>query len=92
MAIKKNFTGIDADVSNFISKKETPSIDVETTKNERMSLYVPSDVMQQIKWIAAATSISRNKVVLDLLGQALKNPQYQKICAAMVEVNKNINT
>lgn len=92
MAVKKNFAGIDSDVSKFISKKEEVAFQsvasVESTKNERLSLYIPADTMQQIKLIAGATSTSKNKLVLDLIGQALQNPQYQKICVAMKEINK----
>ena len=47
--------------------------------------------MKQIKLIAGATGTSKNKLVIDLMEQALQNPKYQKICAAMIEVNKNIN-
>jgi carbonic anhydrase/acetyltransferase-like protein (isoleucine patch superfamily) len=94
MAIKKSFIGIDADVSNFISKKEVVAIQSavsEVNKNERLSLYVPAEIMKQIKLIAGATGTSKNKLVIDLMEQALQNPKYQKICAAMLEVNKNIN-
>ena len=94
MAIKKSFIGIDADVSNFISKKEAADIQPavsEVTQNERLSLYVPTEIMKQIKLIAGATGTSKNKLVIDLIGQALQNTKYQKICAAMLEVNKNIN-
>jgi carbonic anhydrase/acetyltransferase-like protein (isoleucine patch superfamily) len=94
MAIKKSFIGIDADVSNFISKKEVVAIQSavsEVNKNERLSLYVPAEIMKQIKLIAGATGTSKNKLVIDLMEQALQNPKYQKICAAMIEVNKNIN-
>lgn len=94
MAVKKKFSGIDSDVSNFISKKEEaaahPFTSVENTKNERLSLYLPADTMQQIKLIAGATGTSKNKLVIDFISKALENPQYQKICAAMIEVNKNI--
>ena len=94
MAVKKSFIGIDTDVSNFISKKEAAAIQPavsEVTKNERLSLYVPTEIMKQIKLIAGATGTSKNKLVIDLMGQALQNPKYQKICAAMLEINKNIN-
>ena len=94
MAVKKSFIGIDTDVSNFISKKEAAAIQPavsEVTKNERLSLYVPTELMKQIKLIAGATGTSKNKLVIDLMGQALQNPKYQKICAAMLEINKNIN-
>ena len=94
MAVKKSFIGIDADVSNFITKKEAEGIKpvvCEENKNERLSLYVPVEVMKQIKLIAGATGISKNKLAIDLMGQALQNPKYQKICAAMLEINKNIN-
>lgn len=94
MAIKKSFIGIDADVSNFISKKEAVEIQPvvsEVNKNERLSLYVPTEIMKQIKLIAGATGTSKNKLVIDLMEQALQNPKYQKICAAMIEINKNIN-
>lgn len=94
MAVKKSFIGIDTDVSNFISKKEAAAIlpaVSEVTKNERLSLYIPSEIIKQIKLIAGATGTSKNKLVIDLIGQALQNPKYQKICAAMLEVNKNIN-
>lgn len=94
MAVKKSFIGIDTDVSNFISKKEVAAIQSavsEVTQNERLSLYIPTDIMKQIKLIAGATGTSKNKLVIDLIGQALQNPKYQKICAAMLEVNKNIN-
>jgi hypothetical protein len=94
MAVKKSFIGIDTDVSNFISKKEAGAIQPavsEVTKNERLSLYIPSEIIKQIKLIAGATGTSKNKLVIDLIGQALQNPKYQKICAAMLEINKNIN-
>ena len=94
MAVKKSFIGIDTDVSNFISKKEAAAIlpaVYEVTKNERLSLYIPSEIMKQIKLIAGATGTSKNKLVIDLMEQSLQNPKYQKICAAMLEINKNIN-
>lgn len=94
MAVKKSFIGIDADVSNFISKKESAAIQTvvsEVNKNERLSLYVPAEIMKQIKLIAGATGTSKNKLVIDLMEQALQNSKYQKICAAMIEINKNIN-
>jgi hypothetical protein len=94
MAIKKNFAGIDSDVSSFLSQKEETAVSDtvgENTKNERLSLYVPSEMMEQIKLIAGATKCSKNKFVIDLIGKSLQNPQYQKIYEAMKEINKNIN-
>ena len=81
-------------IKRYISKKEAADIQPavsEVTQNERLSLYVPTEIMKQIKLIAGATGTSKNKLVIDLIGQALQNTKYQKICAAMLEVNKNIN-
>ena len=62
----------------------------KTPELDYYNLY--ADMLQQPHLlIAGATGTSKNKLVIDLIGQALQNTKYQKICAAMLEVNKNIN-